>query len=124
MRQEQNSHIKALKTSSLLKEALQEAFFALEDTRINALNITRVECKKKESARVFLDGSGLSKDEQKEILKLVKNATHIVQEHLFAALSWYKIPALSYAFDAQVEQMDALNRAFREIDRAKKDADE
>ncbi|RAX55130.1 ribosome-binding factor A [Helicobacter sp. 16-1353] len=110
------NNIKILKTQSLLQEVLQEAFFALNDNRLNNLSVVRVECSKgKEFARVFLDNTGLIESEQKEILKLLKKANGIIRQYLQSSLSWYKIPNLSYEFDVEVEELTKLDLIFKKI---------
>lgn len=109
------NNIKSLKAQSLLKEVLQEIFYGLDDGRINSLNIISVKSSKKEFACVFLDASSLDLNEQKDVLKALKNANGILHEHLKNALNWYKIPRLMFEFDNSLEQINRLERIFKEI---------
>lgn len=110
------NNIKLLKTQSLLKKCLQEAFFELNDTRLNSLSITRVECKKgKEHAKVFFDMTGIEEHEQKEILKLLKKANNFIKEQLQNSLNWYKAPNLSYEFDKEMQTLNRLDSIFKQI---------
>lgn len=109
-------NIKILKAQSLLQEVLQEALFALNDNRLNTLSVIKVECSKsKEFAKIFLDGTGITIEEQKEILTLLKKANGIIKLHLLNALSWYKAPNLSYEFDKEMEELNKLDSIFKQI---------
>ncbi|MDE6885957.1 MAG: 30S ribosome-binding factor RbfA [Helicobacteraceae bacterium] len=108
--------IKILKTQSLLKEVLQEVLYMLDDTRLNALSIIKVECSKgKNFARVFLDSSSVSTEEQKDILKLLKKANSTIRQYLQTSLSWYKIPNFAYEFDTTLEKINKLESIFKQI---------
>lgn len=117
------NNIKLLKTQSLLKEILQESLSSLNDTRLNSLSITRVECKGgKEYAKVFFDTTGIDKCEQKEILKLLKKANSFIRGQLQSSLDWYKTPNLSYEFDEEMQTLNRLDSIFKQIQ--KKDSDD
>lgn len=110
------NNIKLLKAQSLLKESIQEVFFNLNDSRLNSLSITRVECKKgKEHAKVFFDTTGIDEFEQKEILKLLKKANNFIRENLQSSLNWYKTPNISYEFDKEMQTLNRLDSIFRQI---------
>ncbi len=111
------NNIKTLKAQSLLQEVIQEALFSLNDTRINSLNITNVECSKgKEFARVFLDPISLDDSEKQEVLRLLKKANGIIRAYLQSSLSWYKIPHLAYEFDDTLNSINRLDSIFKQIE--------
>ena len=109
------NHIKLLKMQSLLKDSLQESLFNLNDTRLNSLSITKVECKGKEYAKIFFDTTGIDEMEQKEILKALKKANHFIKEQLQSSLDWYKMPNLSYEFDKEMQILNRLDSIFKQI---------
>lgn len=110
------NNIKILKAQSLLQEVFQEALFSLNDNRLNSLSVIKVICSKgKESAKVFLDPTGLNEVEEKEILKLLKKAQNTIKQYLQSSLSWYKIPNFSYEFDNTMENINRLDSIFKMI---------
>ncbi len=111
--------IKLLKAQSILQEALQEAFYDLEDSRLKNLTITKVELSGgKESAKVFVDENSLLLD-KKEILSLLKKANGIIRSTLQAQLSWYKIPKLSFEIDITLTEINKLESIFKQINAKK-----
>lgn len=111
-------NIKLLKAQSILQEALQEALFDLDDTRLKNIAITRVECSRgKELARVFLDKNSLGDLGANEALKLLKKASGIIRANLNAKLSWYKMPNLVFEIDDSLEKINRLENIFKAIHR-------
>ncbi|RDU65611.1 30S ribosome-binding factor RbfA [Helicobacter sp. MIT 14-3879] len=109
-------NIKILKTQSILQEALQEALYMLDDTRLNTLNITRVKCSNgKEFAKVYLDPAPIQKEKKEAILKMLKKANNTIRQYLQTSLSWYKTPQLSYEFDNSLENINKLESIFKQI---------
>ncbi len=63
MREEE---IKRKRTEARLQELIPEALASMNDSRINSLNVTEVICSRgRYDAKVYLDKSFLTQDEQK-----------------------------------------------------------
>lgn len=111
-----NNDIKLLKSQSLLKEVLQEAISSLSDNRLNSLSVLDVKCSKgKYCARVFLDPTSVTKEEQKALLSLLRRANSAVAKYVKSSLSWYRIPDFNYEFDDHLEHINRLESIFDKI---------
>ncbi|WP_419770667.1 MAG: ribosome-binding factor A [Candidatus Marinarcus sp.] len=74
------------RTESLLMELLPEALATLNDTRINTLAITGVNCKNgKYDAVVYYDGSDFSKEEIKQINDLLFKANGRIKSYVLTS---------------------------------------
>ncbi len=109
-------NIKLLKAQSILQEALQEALFDLEDTRLKNIAVTRVECTRgREMAKVFLDENSLGDMATKDALKLLKKASGAIRANLQTQLSWYKTPNLVFEIDDSLGKINRLEEIFKNI---------
>ncbi len=109
-------NIKLLKAQSILQEALQEALFDLEDTRLKNIAVTRVECTRgREMAKVFLDENSLGDMGANDALKLLKKASGAIRANLQTQLSWYKTPNLVFEIDDSLERINKLESIFKKI---------
>ena len=108
--------VKILKTQSLLKEVISEAFGSLADEELRGLCVTSVDCSKgKYSAKVYLDPMYFDIDEQKNVLKKLKKAKSIVQNYCLNSESWYRCPLLSFYFDDDLAKHNRLDDLFTEM---------
>ena len=108
--------VKILKTQSLLKETISEAFGILRDEELRGLCVTDVDCSKgKYSAKVYLDPMYLDLEEQSEVLKKLKKAKSIIQNYCLNSESWYRCPILSFYFDHDLEKHNRIDDLFKEI---------
>jgi len=104
------------KTESLLMELIPEALSELNDTRINSLSITSVDCKAgKYDAAVYFDGSDYSNQEQKQIIKLLNKTSGRIKSYVLAATSWYKCPNFKFSADNSLEKTNRIEELFAQI---------
>jgi len=114
-----NKSIKVQRKESILVELLNEAFSTLSDSRLNSLQVLDVVCSRGASdAKVYLEKSILSKEEQKEILKLIKKANGLISRYCLESTGWYKVPKFSYTFDELLEKENKMEQLFEKIKNA------
>ena len=101
---------------SFLKEILNEAFGNLQDSSLNTLEITRVQCSKgKYDAKIFIESSYMSDNEKKTVIQAFKKARPIIQEYVLNATSWHTSPKLSLEFDETLLIQNRLDAIFAQI---------
>jgi ribosome-binding factor A len=110
--------IKVQRKESILVELLNEALATLNDNRVNCLHILDVVCSRGASdAKVYLEKSILTKDEQKEALKLLKKANSIIARYCLESTGWYKVPRFSWTFDEHFEKENKIEELFKKIEK-------
>jgi ribosome-binding factor A len=108
--------IKVQRKESVLVEVLNEALSTLNDSRLNSLQVLDVVCSKGASdAKVYLEKSILSQDEQKEALKLIKKAKSLIDSYCLKSTGWYKVPRFTWTFDEMFEKENKLEQLFEKI---------
>jgi len=108
--------IKVQRKESILVELLNEALSTLSDNRLNSLQVLDVVCSRGASdAKVYLEKSILSKQEQKEILKLIKKANGLISRYCLESTGWYKVPRFTYTFDELLEKENKIEELFAKI---------
>jgi ribosome-binding factor A len=111
-----NKSIKVQRKESLLVELLNEAFSTLNDNRLNSLTVLDVVCSRGASdAKVYLEKSFLTKEEQKQILKLLKKANGLISKYCLESTGWYKVPKFSYTFDELFDKENKIEELFDKI---------
>jgi ribosome-binding factor A len=111
-----NKSIKVQRKESILVELLNEAFSTLNDSRINSLTVLEVVCSRGASdAKVYLEKSLLTKDEQKEALKLLRKANGLISKYCLESTGWYKVPKFTYTFDELFEKENKMEELFNKI---------
>ena len=114
-----NKSIKVQRKESILVELLNEALSTLSDSRLNSLQVLDVVCSRgAQDAKVYLEKSILSKEEQKEILKLIKKANGLISRYCLESTGWYKVPKFSYTFDELLEKENKMEQLFEKIKNA------
>jgi len=114
--------IKRKRTESVLREIIPEALATLDDSRINSLLVTDVVCSKGRSdAKVYLDKSFLTEQEQREALKQLRAVAGYIQNHCKQSEGWFKAPRFTFQFDEQFEKQSRMEELFRQIAKRKKD---
>ncbi len=117
--------IKRKRTESVLKEIIPEALATLDDSRINALQVTEVVCSRGRSdAKVYLDKSVLSEAEQREALRQLRLVAGYIQNHCKQSEGWFKAPRFTFEFDEQLEKQSRMEELFRQIAQRKSDEGE
>lgn len=108
--------IKIQKTESLLKELVPEALSNFEDSRINSLLITDVDCSKgKYDALVYISPEFITEDEQREILKQLNKAKHSIKTHILNSTGWFRCPEFTFKFDENVDKIRRMEEIFQKI---------
>jgi len=114
--------IKRHRVESVLKEIIPEALATLDDTRINSLLVTDVVCSRGRSdAKVYLDKSFLTEEEQREALKQLRIVAGYIQNHCKQSEGWFKAPRFTFEFDEQLEKQSRMEELFKQIAQRKKD---
>jgi ribosome-binding factor A len=104
------------RTESLLKELIPEALSKLNDSRINSLPITDVNCKNgKYDAIVYFDGSDYTPKEREILSMLLKKANGTIKNYCLNATSWYKCPNFQFVHDDRLEKVNNLEKLFAQI---------
>ena len=117
--------IKRKRTESVLKEIIPEALATLDDNRINTLLVTEVVCSRGRSdAKVFLDKSFLTEEEQREALRQLRVVSGYIQNYCKQNEGWFKAPRFSFEFDEQPEKQSRMEELFKQIAARKKDEGE
>jgi ribosome-binding factor A len=108
--------IKVKRKESILVELLNEALSTLNDSRVNSLHILDVVCSRGASdAKVYLEKSILTKEEQKEVLKLIKKANGMISRYCLESTGWYKVPRFTWTFDEHFEKENKMEELFKKI---------
>ena len=111
-----NKSIKVQRKESILVELLNEALSTLSDSRVNSLQVLDVVCSRGASdAKVYLEKSILSKEEQKEVLKLLKKANGLISRYCLESTGWYKVPKFTYTFDELLEKENKIEELLEKI---------
>ncbi len=117
--------IKRKRTESVLKEIIPEALATLDDSRINALQVTDVVCSRGRSdAKVYLDKSVLSEAQQREALRQLRLVAGYIQNHCKQSEGWFKAPRFTFEFDEQLEKQSRMEELFKQIAQRKKEEGE
>jgi len=115
-----HEEIKRHRVESILKEIIPEALGTLDDVRINALLVTDVVCSKGRSdAKVYLEPSFLSDEEQQEALRQLKKVSGYIQNHCKQNEGWFKAPRFIFEFDKQLENVTRIEELFKKIESSK-----
>ncbi|NQY94859.1 MAG: 30S ribosome-binding factor RbfA [Campylobacteraceae bacterium] len=110
------------KTESLLMELIPEALSSLNDSRINALAVTAVNCKKgKYDAIVYFDGTDFTKKEIQERISLLNKASGRIKSFCLASTGWYKCPDFKFVSDKSIEKSRNIESLFAQISKSKKE---
>ena len=108
--------IKVQRKESILVELLNEALSTLNDSRVNSLQVLDVVCSRgAQDAKIYLEKSILTKEEQKEALKLLKKANGIISRYCLESTGWYKVPKFTYTFDELLEKENKIEELLEKI---------
>jgi len=104
------------RTQSLLMELIPQALSQLNDTRINSLAITGVNCKNgKYDAIVYFDGSDFTKEEILSIIQALNKANSRIKSDVLSSTSWYKCPNFKFEVDTTLEKSKHIEKLFSQI---------
>jgi len=104
------------RAQSLLMELIPQALSQLNDTRINSLAITGVNCKNgKYDAIVYFDGSDFTKEEIPSIIQALNKANGRIKSDVLSSTSWYKCPNFKFEVDTTLEKSKHIEKLFSQI---------
>jgi ribosome-binding factor A len=108
--------IKLKRTESILAELIPEALSQLNDKRLHELDVLDVTCSRGRSdAKVYLDPSFFSDEERSVLLKLLKKARPIIEDHCLKDQGWFRCPKLAFEFDDQLKKAQNIEELFKKI---------
>lgn len=108
------------RTESLLMELIPQALSQLQNSKINSLPITGVNCKNgKYDAIVYFDGSDFDKDEVKEVIESLKKANGRIKSDVLASTGWYKCPNFKFELDTSLEKSKKIEDLFAKLKKIK-----
>lgn len=112
------AEIRRLRTQSVLKELIPEAFVSLDDIALKGLCVTDVECKRgRYDAFVYLDKMYFTDAEQLEILQKLKKVKRYIMNFCCEAEGWYRSPNFHFKFDDRLEYQNRMDELFAKIDK-------
>ncbi len=110
------------RTQSLLMELIPEALSTLNDSRINSLAITEVNCKNgKYDADVYFDATDFDKDELKAVLELLSKAQGRIKSYVLSSTGWFKCPNFKFIADSSLEKNRNIEELFMQIAKERKE---
>ncbi len=110
------AEIKVKRTESILEELIPEGLSELSDSRLRLLEVLEVKCSKGRSdAKVYLDPSDYTPEEQEVLIRLVIKARPIIENYCLKDQGWFKSPQLTFAFDDTYEKGKRLDELFDQI---------
>ncbi|MDX9965560.1 30S ribosome-binding factor RbfA [Sulfuricurvum sp. IAE1] len=116
------AEIKLKRTESVLKELIPEAISQLSDERLKEIDVVDVQCSKGRSdAKVYLDPSIFSPEEQRIFLKLLEKARPLIEEYCMREQGWFRSPKLAFVFDDTLEKSKKIEALFAQIAKEKKE---
>lgn len=116
MQKKSKEQIQRERREAYLKEVLCGAFNSLENTHINALEITHVSCSKgKHNAKIYVNNENFSKTEINEIKNAFKKIQPFLKEYVLSATSWYHSPSFTLEFDDSLQAQNRLDEIFKQI---------
>ncbi|MEW5831423.1 MAG: 30S ribosome-binding factor RbfA [Campylobacterota bacterium] len=116
------AEIKLKRTESVLKELIPEAISQLSDERLREVDVVDVQCSKGRSdAKVYLDPSVFSPEEQRVFLKLLEKARPLIEEYCMREQGWFRSPKLAFVFDDTLERSKKIEALFAQIAKEKKE---
>ena len=108
--------IKLKRTESILAELIPEALSQLNDKRLHEIDVLDVTCSRGRSdAKVYLDPSFFSDEERSVLLKLLKKARPIIEDHSLKDQGWFRCPKLAFEFDDQLKKAQNIEELFKKI---------
>ena len=113
------------RTESLLMELIPQALSQLQNSKINSLPITGVNCKNgKYDAIVYFDGSDFDKNEVKEVIESLKKTNGRIKSDVLASTGWYKCPNFKFELDTSLEKSKKIEDLFAKIKKDKTKSEE
>ncbi len=108
--------IKTKRVESILLELIPEALGQLNDARLHELVVLDVKCSRgKSDAKVYLDNSDLSEDEQKKYLSLLSRAKSHIESYCAQDQGWFKPTKFAFIFDDSIQKTEHLEELFKKI---------
>ncbi|MCI6988024.1 MAG: 30S ribosome-binding factor RbfA [Campylobacter sp.] len=112
------NELRRLRTQSVLKQLIPEAFSTLEDPLLNGLCVTEVECKKgRYDAFVYLDKMFFTPKEQAEVLQKLDKVRYHLQNYCMEAEGWFRSPNFHFKFDEELEHQNKMDELFKIVEK-------
>ena len=116
------AEIKIKRTESVLKELIPEAISQLSDERIREVDVIDVHCSKGRSdAKVYLDPSVFTPQEQSALIRMLEKARPLIEEYCMREQGWFRSPKLTFVFDDTLEKSQKIEALFAQIAKEKKE---
>lgn len=110
------AQIKLKRTESVLTELIPEALSQLNDARLHELSVVDVKCSRGRSdAKVYIDPSYFSDEEQRVLLKQIRKARPIIEDYCMKDQGWYRCPKLAFEFDEHFKKTQTIEELFKKI---------
>ncbi|MEA1913982.1 MAG: 30S ribosome-binding factor RbfA [Campylobacterota bacterium] len=108
--------INVQRTQSLLMELIPEALSGMNDSRINGLTITEVNCKNgKYDADIYYDATDFNKQEEQQITALLTKVNGRIKTYCLSSTGWYKCPNFKFIADNTLEKSNNIEALFKQI---------
>ena len=105
----QEKTIQTKKNESYLKYVISSVLYKLDNSCLNTLIITRVDCSKgKYDAKVYFDISNMSDESIESTLRELKKATPLIMSHTLSISGWFKSPKLVFKPDKHISDVNRV----------------
>jgi ribosome-binding factor A len=97
-------------------ELVPEALSELNDSRINSITITAIDCKQgKYDATVYYDATDFEDRELPGINSALTKASGHIKSYCLGATGWYKCPNFKFVADKSLEKSNRIDELFEKI---------
>ena len=108
--------VRLKKAEMYLKDVLTSALYELDNSLINSLVITRVDCAKgKYDAKVYFDSNEFDDASLLALQKELKKATHLIMRHTLNISGWFKCPKFVFKPDTELENTNRVLNLIKQI---------
>ena len=113
--------VKIQRKESILKEVLYEILSSMNDDRIVGLSVMDIVFSRDGSdAKIYLEKSFLTNEEQKETLKQLNKAKGFIKSQALKTTGWFKVPNMVFTFDDHFQKENRIEELFAKIAKEKK----
>ena len=108
--------VKLKKDEAYLKNVLTSALYELDNSLINSLVVTRVDCQKgKYDAKVYFDSSEFDEHSLLNLQKELKKATPLIMSHTLSISGWFKCPEFVFKPDNELANTNRILNLIKQI---------
>lgn len=110
------AQIKVKRIESVLMELIPESLQSLSDSRLRMIDVIEVVCSRGHSdAKVYMNPDGYTQKERNEVMRQLRKARPIIEEHCLRDQGWFRSPTLTFIFDEQIEKSKKIEDLFKQI---------